>query len=324
MVTVSVPARAGLAGNPSDGYGGATLAVPVPSLTATVAVDAAPRVSIHGPRSQRSWRSAAEAVEHADRYGYDDGDRLVHAAVVVLTRAIDDIPEGGFRLRWRTTIPRSVGLGGSSALVVATIRALSAHWTLELAPIDVARLALAAELDELGIAAGWQDRLVQAHGQAVLVDASSNPPTAQPLRMADGVELFVAWDERGAAPSGELHAALRARFEAGDGDVRSAMSELAGCATKAAVAFEVGDRFGLAAAVEQTCRLRARIGALSEPTRRLLDAARSVGVAATSAGSGGAIAGVLPPRRARNLRATLRDVGASVLRVQGTSSTPPS
>ena len=39
--TAVVPARAGLVGNPSDGYGGAVLAIPVTALAASVTVTVA-------------------------------------------------------------------------------------------------------------------------------------------------------------------------------------------------------------------------------------------------------------------------------------------
>ena len=65
-----------------------------------------------------------------------------------------------------TTIPRSVGLAGSSAIVIAALRAAG----VDLEPPEVAELALAIERDDLGIAAGLQDRAVQAFDQPVLVD----------------------------------------------------------------------------------------------------------------------------------------------------------
>ena len=63
-------------------------------------------------------------------------------------------------MRWRTSIPRGVGLGGSSAIVIAVLRALCALHGTELDPARMAELALAIETEDLAIAAGPQDRVV--------------------------------------------------------------------------------------------------------------------------------------------------------------------
>src|SRR5581483_5872560 len=80
-------ARAALVGNPSDGYGGATLALTVPERRAEVRV-------VTG------------------RGSIDPPSELVAAAVA---RFECEIAPGAppSDLRWETTIPRSVGLGGS-------------------------------------------------------------------------------------------------------------------------------------------------------------------------------------------------------------------
>ena len=51
-------ARAALAGNPSDGYGGFVVAVPLPSVAATVTVESAARDSVE-ELVQDAWRSVA-------------------------------------------------------------------------------------------------------------------------------------------------------------------------------------------------------------------------------------------------------------------------
>src|ERR1700751_5078002 len=120
-------ARAALAGNPSDLYRGAVLAVTLPSLVARVAAEPAAHLHVDPPNVM------VEAA--ASRLG------------------------ANARIEWCTEIPRSVGLGGSSALGVGTLRALG-----EIHPSELAELALAVEAEDLGIAAGPQDRYAQAYG----------------------------------------------------------------------------------------------------------------------------------------------------------------
>ena len=68
---------------------------------------------------------------------------------------------------------RQVGLAGSSALVIALLKALIQWYNIQpdiLPPHIQANLALAAERDELGIAAGYQDRVIQAYEGCVFMN----------------------------------------------------------------------------------------------------------------------------------------------------------
>ncbi|MFN7150300.1 MAG: hypothetical protein ACK4V6_12580 [Microthrixaceae bacterium] len=302
-------ARAGVAGNPSDALGGAAFAVPVEQLVARVELADADAMAVERLDAAASFRSVTALVEHTERYGHDGGDRLVTAAIVTLQHhlrrhgiAVDDRP---FRAAWSTDIPRSVGLAGSSALVIATLRALASRWRAALTAPQLAALALAAESDELGIAAGWMDRAVQAHGRPTLVDTRSLDPDGTPsmrlVEPASPIDLVVAWDPAGAAPSGRLHGDLRAALAAGDPQVRSAVDDLVVAAHDAAAAVASGDVAGLSDAVGRSCALRDRLGALDEITASMADAVRTVGGAATSAGSGGAVLAVPGPAGAAAL-----------------------
>ena len=192
--TASASARAGLAGNPSDALGGAALAVSVPALRARVRLRAAPRMSVRGPANEASWESIEALAAQVSRFGHEGADRLVTAAIVTLWRHLRALgapiaDPSPFEVEWASDIPRSVGLAGSSALVVATIRAAAQRWGVELDPATVASLALSAERDELGIAAGWMDRAVQAHDAAVLVEGGEMRvvATSESCRVAGGL-----------------------------------------------------------------------------------------------------------------------------------------
>lgn len=270
MQRVTVAARAGLAGNPSDAYGGAAVAVPVPALAATVEVVDTPAFRV---------------------VGNPDGAVLVTAAVARLARRAG-VDERGFELRWSTTIPRSVGLAGSSAIVIGTLRAAAARWGVTLAPQELARMALAVEVEDVGIAAGLMDRAVQALGVPVLVDGDE----ARPLRVPDDPpSVVVAWRASAAQSSHAVHGPLRARFDAGDHVVVEAMAELAELGREAAQAIEGGDRESLAGCVRATFLRRLALGIVGPDTLDLVTGLEVAGLAATSAGSGGSAVGVLPP-----------------------------
>jgi glucuronokinase len=230
-------ARAALAGNPSDMHGGAVLAIPVRALTATVSLR-------------------------------DDGEHLL-----LLDAALKRVGVAS-AATWTTGIPRGVGLAGSSALVIAALRA-SGRAPED--PLALAQLALSVERDDLHIPAGLQDRATQAFDAPVLVDGD----TARPLRAGAPFRFVVAWDPDAAADSGRYHAA-RVPDPAG-------MRELARIGRLAASAFEAGDAAVLEGAMGASAAVRYDVAPLSEPHRALAARVRALGLTPNSAGSGGAV-----------------------------------
>jgi glucuronokinase len=291
------PARAALAGNPSDGYGGAVLAVAVEAFAAE-----------------------AKAVPAArDDFG---GLALVEAAVRRYRRHTG-AGAGGVAVRVRSTIPREVGLAGSSAIVIATLRALG---KLHGAPVELdalPALALAVETEELGIAAGLQDRVAQAHGGLVCMDFAVEPPRYEPLDAALLPPLFLAWRADAAAASGGVHGALRARWAAGEPAVHAAMAALGDAARGGRECLACGDHAGFGAAMDRSYDLRASIAELDPRHVRMIELARACGASVNYAGSGGAIAGMLPsPEALADVRAALARERCSLLELKPASLRP--
>ena len=234
-VVVEVPARAALAGNPSDLYGGAVLAVPVPSLRARVEATPGAGLTIEGDEGARHLVEAA-----AGRAGFTG------------------------TIRWSSTIPVAVGLAGSSAIVIGVLRA-----TTSLTGLDLALLAQAVERDDLGINAGVQDRVVQAFEQPVLVDVSGDEPQVTVLSPAHPVRVLVAWLPSAAGDSGAYHDALRASVDA------RWMPALASAARQAADAFAAGDGDRLRVCMAGSAHTRSLAAPLPPEHERLADAVRT-------------------------------------------------
>jgi glucuronokinase len=266
MASGRAPARVALAGNPSDGYGGRTLAVCVPGWAAEAVVEAGP------PEPGRL--------------------ALVDAAVGRF-RGLCGLDPGRVTIRLRTSIPREVGLGGSSAIVIATLRALAAHADVELDPQELAAAALAAEVEDLGIAAGPQDRIVQSLGGLVAMDFASGRHERLDPRLLP--PLFVAHRAAGGERSGVVHGSLRERWEAGDAVVRKGMRELADHAAAALAALVCGDVPAFGRCMDASFDARARMIELDPRDVRLVEIARAHGAPVNYAGSGGAVVGVLAP-----------------------------
>jgi glucuronokinase len=236
---------------------------------------------------------AAEAIvsEAGDEEG-GDAAPLVRAALARFARLAPQI-DVRVGVEVRTTIPRQVGLAGSSAIVLSVLRAVA---DLTGTPVEqdvLAREALAAEVDELGIAAGPQDRIVQTLGGLVAMDFSAH--RYEPLDPRLLPPLFIAYRTGGGEASGVVHGGLRARWEADDPVVAEGMRELAVLARDARDALVRGDHADFAACVDGSFDARARMVDLDPADARLVALARAHGAAANYAGSGGAVVGIFTP-----------------------------
>jgi glucuronokinase len=295
MASASCFARAGLVGHPSDAYGGATLSVTLANFAADV--DARPATELDiAPAGDGQWP--------------EGGRPLIAAAVARFAREHPGF-DPRVRVRYRTTIPRQLGLGGSSAIVISTLRALAGLAGTTIPATRLALLALAVETEELGIAAGLQDRVVQAYGGLVFMDFARERYEPLPCTLLPA--LFVAWRPAAGGASGGAHAGVRERFAQGDRTVVAAMATLGRLAHDARAALEAGDHDAFAAALDAGYDVRARIFELDPRHTALIDAARALGLHATYTGSGGAIAGIAPdPDAIAHLTQRLAPLGAHV------------
>lgn len=298
-------ARAGFVGNPSDGYHGKTIAFTIKQFFAEVTLYEWPKVEIvWSYDDQSSFSSIQELVEDVELHGYYGGVRLIKATIKRFYEYCDHknypLHNRTFAVRYATAIPRAVGMAGSSAIIVATLRALIEFYEVDI-PLNVQpSLALSVETLELGIAAGLQDRVVQVYEGLVAMDFAK-----QNMTIEDGMEcgkyeqldlqqlppVYVAYSTEVGEPTYVVHNPLRARYNAGEPDVVNAMVTFAGLTDLARQAIESGDAAQLHAIIDDNFNTRARICNISPAHRAMIDAAREVGASAKFAGSGGAIVG---------------------------------
>ena len=263
-----VPARVGLVGNPSDGHGGAVLAAIVETWAAEAAATPTPGVVRLRSRTAgvAEWASGTALVADVAARRTDAPHGIVTAALT----ALDDHLDGGLpgvEVEWSSRVPRSVGLAGSSAIAIAVIEAVSAIAGGSLDPRVVAALALDAEVRWMGIAAGWQDRIVQAHRGAVLVDAGDMSMSIEgravpAVRRLPGfaVDAVIGWRADDRESSGVYHGALHGR--AADRAVADGMIRLGDLARRAATSVAEGDLSGSAGAGRRELADEVRVGAL--------------------------------------------------------------
>jgi glucuronokinase len=302
MAEGSAPARAALVGNPSDGYGGAVLAVIVPTFRARARVEVGD--------------AAGGDALGANAVSPSAGNVLVDATAARFGREFGVPRDRLGRLSFETTIPRSVGLGGSSAIIIAALRALCAEHGVQLDPTSLAQLALSVEVDDLGIAAGLQDRLVQSHGGLLFMDFANPTPHTDPLPIKTLPPLLIAWRDHTAEHSGVVHSDLRQRHHRGDVEVVRAMAKLGDLARQSRHALQSGEISQLRHHVDQTFDIRRDLIELDQSHVEMIEIARGEGAAANYTGSGGAIVALCYDLRHRDAVAqVLLDVGCGVVRV---------
>src|ERR1700704_5462689 len=90
-----------------------------------------------------------------------------------------------FWIRYETTIPRQVGLAGSSAIIVATLRCLMEFYDVTIPLAAQPTFVLSVEKEELSISAGLQDRVIQVHEGLVSMDFG-----VEQERLVDGFKSY--------------------------------------------------------------------------------------------------------------------------------------
>ena len=322
-------ARAGLVGNPSDGYHGRTVSIIVKNYHAEVVLYEWDDLElILGEESRNTFRSIHELVRDVKLHGYYGGIRLVKAAVKKFAeyccRQQIDLHDRNFSVRFKSTIPRQVGLAGSSAIIVATLRCLMDFYGVEI-PLEVQpSLALAVEVEELGITAGLQDRVIQVYEGLVSMDFA-----AERMRETHGYRrglyerldpallppIFIAYKADVSEPTEVFHNDIRGRYNRGDPSVVAAMKTFASLAADAREALLAGDRARLAELMDRNFDTRRSIYQLPAGQVEMIEVARNCGASAKFAGSGGAIVGAYRDESMfTDLREALSAIGCMVIK----------
>ncbi len=300
--TIAYP-RAGLIGNPSDGYFGKTIALAFRNFSAHIELWESPELELLPSRRDHSVFSGIDAL-HADvkLHGYYGGFRLLKAAAKAfyeycMERGI--VLDGkNFTMRYRSDIPNRVGLAGSSALITACVRGLMSFYGVSISRHSLANLVLYVENSELGIPAGLQDRVAQSYQGLVFMDFDrklmesrgyGNYQTLDPAKLPP---LFIAYREDLSEGTEVYHNDLRARWLRGDSDVLSAIKFWADLTEKFREAMETGDRAAMHRAINANFDKRSEFYDVGEGNRAMIARARSTGASAKFAGSGGAIVGI--------------------------------
>jgi len=288
-------ARVGLLGNPSDQYFGKCLAVSLENFRATVTLTP----------------SRGAAIEIEDDRADGGGRRLLESLVKVFEEYLGDrLPprSRGFVLSYASDIPYQLGLAGSSAIICAGLRCLM-RWFHEVnipKPI-LPNLMLKAETD-LGIVAGYMDRVIQVYSSAVFMDFSKEVfesnghggyEAVDPALLPSDLWLMhqregATHKEAASGCSSQIHSSVRQRWIDAEVEVHDGMREFARIAERGREMILSGRGLGdpFAALMRANFALRRKLfgdAVLGRSNLAMVAIAESHGAAAKFCGSGGAI-----------------------------------
>jgi glucuronokinase len=295
-------ARAGLLGNPSDGFFGKTISISVRNFGASISLYESPELHIEPePMDGSTFRSIYHLRDSVSMLGYNGGIPLIKAGIKKFADYCEEnqikLPNRNFTVRYRSSIPRQVGMSGSSAIVVALFRALMQFYKVEI-PIQILpQLVMVSETEELGIAAGLQDRVIQCYEGCVYMDFDKTLIQNQGYGFYDRIDpallpkLYVAYNTNLSKVSGKVHSDVRTRFDRGETDVIHVLSQIAQKAKDGHTALMEGRPDDLHELMNENFNLRCQIYNVPESNKRLINAARECGASAKFAGSGGTIIG---------------------------------
>jgi len=298
-------ARAGLLGNPSDGYHGKTISVVLRNFWANVVLYEWDSVEIVlAERDRARFHSIHDLANDVELHGYYGGIRLIKATIKLFveycqTQGIK-LHDRNFSIRYETNIPQQVGLAGSSAIITATLRALMDFFQVEIPLPAQPTLVLSVE-EELGIAGGLQDRVVQCYEGAVYMDFSQKHEKVsgglthyyyEPLNLALLPNIYVAYHTALSEPTEIFHNDIRSRYNRGEEMVIDAMRRFAELAEEGRKTLLVGDVARLGALIDENFDTRYQLYQLPSWQVQMVETARTCGASAKFAGSGGAIIGV--------------------------------
>lgn len=265
-ITASAPGRAGIIGNPSDIYGGNVLSCSVPNRATCRLILGE---TGEPPEDPRLWDAALR------RYPI----------------------EGPVKVEWSTTIPRSSGLSGSTALLAATLACIrtARGETLDFENPE-ALVAFTEDLrdierNEAGIVCGYQDAYMIVHGGLRLMHfkgkhpVNSGPPAT--LETIDAPLPFLLITTGVERLSGSVHGPMAQRWMDGERDVVNAIQAIQGFAAMGAKALQEGRYDDLGALMDANHRLIASLGGSGEPIDELIASCKRYGAkGAKLAGAG--------------------------------------
>jgi galactokinase/mevalonate kinase-like predicted kinase len=313
-VLCSAPGRAGIVGNPTDMYGGAVISCSV-GMRARVSVVPAPDLVLETGEQTCHIAGREDLRPRGDQFD--------------LARAILDymrLPPLACHVRYESEIPSRSGMSGSTALVVALLRALLA-WQGEYPNLyQLAERARYIELNYLKVVCGYQDAYMCTFGGLNYMDFRGKQfyreaeaelfATIEPLAAYVPRLPFVLGFTGVKHSSGAVHRPLRERWMEGETVVVEGYRRITEIARMGKKAFILENWPLFGRLMNENHAVQRDLGGSGESNERLIAAALkagALGAKLAGAGHGGTIIALWPWEDAAPLEDALREAGASAI-----------
>lgn len=328
MIETYAYARAGFLGNPSDGYFGKTISFLFRNFRARVLIYPSSRLEIKPAKADMPVFENLEDLYRNTRWrGYYGGIRIIQALLVRFRDYCDaegiDLSDRNFTIEYETTIPLRLGMGGSSSIITAALRALCEFYEIEIPKPVQANLILETETKELGVPAGLQDRVIQVYEGLVYMDFDKKLMDERGYGHYENLDpsllpnVYVAYRTSLSEGTEVFHNNVRHRWRSGDPEVVQAMLTWARYAEEGRQALLERDYARIDQLINANFDLRAKLYQLGEGNLEMIHTSRRAGATSNFAGSGGAIAGTYKDEAMfQNLQQELGKIGVAVLKPQ--------
>jgi mevalonate kinase len=299
MTHASAPAKIILFGEHAVVYGRPAVAVPVEQRRATVIVEPGTGSGVHirsGATGEDLWLHEAA-----------DEQPLAQAVRLALSAAGQQ-GQPSLDILIDSNIPIAAGLGSGAAVTVAVLRAVSAHFGVDLKPARQSDLAYQVEVLHHGTPSGI-DNTVVAFGQPVYF-VRGEPPAL--MSVGTAFRLVIA-DSGVPSKTGPAVAGVRERWQADSPRYDQLFDRIGAIAELARPLVESGDPAELGPLMDENHTLLKEIGVSNEGLDRLAAAARTAGALGaklSGAGLGGNVVCLVPNGQADNVIRILLDAGA--------------
>ncbi|MGK2857731.1 MAG: GHMP family kinase ATP-binding protein [Thermoanaerobaculia bacterium] len=300
-VSVRVPVRVDLAGGTLDLWplylfhpGARTVNVAV-SLWAECDVSPREDASIEVRLGDEDYHRTYESI----------GEMAEDPKMALVAKAVEHFHSTGITIVTRTEAPRGSGLGGSSALAVAVVRALSEFAGEPIEGENLIALVRDLETRLLGIPAGIQDYYPAVYGGLGAIHLEPGRATRHPMRFPLGelAELMIVHYTGVSHFSGTNNWEIYKRHLDGEAEVARGLGRIAAAATSLEKALDALDPEAAGEALSQEWKARRTLidGVATPQIDKAIRAATKAGAwggKVCGAGGGGCIV-FLAPKESR-------------------------
>ncbi len=230
------------------------------------------------------------------------------------------------RIAYESEIPLRSGLAGSTALVVALMRALLAWRGEDLVNHRLAEASRKLEREGLGIVCGFGDQYMAVFGGLRFLDfrGKAHGDATETTRFASVEDLeqsvpslpFVLGFTGVQHASSSVHAPIRERWLAGERAVREGYARVAALGAEGRRALLAQDWSRLGHAMNENHEIQRGFGGSGESNERLIAAALAAGALGAKlagAGQGGTIVALWPEADSAPLEHALRNAGVEAV-----------